>query len=75
MEVVLLSGISGFAGLLIGVCVSWGWGFFGNMAIFIHPTDLFQSLAVLGAVSLVTGLAPALWALRLDPIQLLRLHR
>ena len=74
-EVLLLTIASGGSGLLIGITLGLGWSWWGSAAMSIHPLDLAQSLAVLTSVALATGLVPALLALRLNPIDLLRLNR
>ena len=75
MEVLLLSGCSGILGLVLGIVGGHLWAFIGAMPMSFHLLDLLYGLAVLLVVALLTGSVPALMALRLDPIQLLRLNR
>ena len=73
-EVLVLTGGSGVLGLLLGVGVGQACSLAGLPMLF-HPYDLAWDLTILGLVSLLTGSVPALAALRLDPIELLRLNR
>ena len=72
-EAMLLSALGGLAGLALGVGIAQGLHFLFP-ALPVHTPWLFAVLAELTAVSigLAAGVAPAMRAARLDPVEALR---
>jgi putative ABC transport system permease protein len=72
-EAILLSGLGGFAGLLLGVGIAQGlhWLF---PALPVHTPWFFAALAELSAISIgmLAGVMPAKYAARMDPVEALR---
>jgi putative ABC transport system permease protein len=70
IEAVVLSALGGLIGILIG------WGFSLLLQRFIQtavtPQSVLLAFGISSAVGIISGLAPAIRAARLDPIQALR---
>ncbi len=73
-ESLLISMIGGLAGLVLGwFLVASGDPTRGALPVFLFPTrDLVEGVIIVIALGIVTGIIPALQAMRLNPVEALR---
>jgi putative ABC transport system permease protein len=73
LEAVALTFLGGVAGTAIGLGVAWILSFtFSGLPIYTPPRYLFAALVVSALTGLLSGVAPARRAARLDPVEALR---
>ncbi|AFM28089.1 ABC transporter permease [Desulfomonile tiedjei] len=70
-ESAFLGIVGGVAGLMSGVAVSWGIGYFSGMPVVLVPEYVVLSLVFSLATGLIFGIYPAWKAAGLDPIDAL----
>lgn len=71
-ESVTISFLGSFVGMVLGIIISQIGGFFFNKVVPVSMWSVVISISVAVVVGIVSGLTPAIKAMRLDPIEALR---
>ena len=71
-ESILISFMGSFVGMIIGVCLSQVAGYYFGRDVPISIWSVVISVSVAVIVGIVSGLMPAIKAMKLDPIDALR---
>ena len=71
-ESVTISFLGSFVGMVLGIIISQIGGFFFNKVVPVSMWSVVISISVAVVVGIVSGLTPAIKAMKLDPIEALR---
>ena len=71
-ESITISFLGSFVGMVLGIVLSQIGGFFFNKTVPISAVSVVISISVAVVVGVVSGLMPAIKAMKLDPIEALR---